>query len=149
MIRHVFSVACQVASVDQLSNSLSLFNVLESVTAQAPSQPLISDPPVGLPIESSVVSVWFNDGLQDEEATQRISLVTPDARVLKAHDASMIVKAGQSHRMLAKMPAIPYFGDGRYWIEVSVLKGKAWECIARLPFSIHVTVVSEPQVLVQ
>jgi len=138
MIHHVFSVACRYASVDQFSNTLALADILENV--QITERPPLSDPPVGLPIETSVVSVWLNDGSQDEEARLGINLVVPDGRILRAHETPMTVKAGQSHRTIAKTPALPYCGDGRYWFEVSVFRNAAWERVARLPFGIHVVV---------
>jgi hypothetical protein len=52
--------------------------VVENLSAQSAELLQISNPPVGLPIEASVVSAWFNDGDRDEETKQRISLVVPN-----------------------------------------------------------------------
>lgn len=140
MIRHVFSVICRYASVDQFSNTLTMAEVVENLSAQSAELLQISNPPVGLPIEASVVSAWFNDGDRDEETKQRISLVVPNGRVLTPHETSITVKAGQSHRTIAKTPALPYCGDGRYWFEVSILRHDGWDVVARLPFVIQVAV---------
>lgn len=149
MLRHVFSVACQSASVDQFSNTLSMHNTLERVNVQSPTQLQITDPPVGIAFEATIVSVWYNDGEIDEESKQRITLLAPDGRTFNPHDAAMIVKASQVHRMIAKIQALPYFGSGRYWFEVSLFKKHGWEPVAKLPFHIDFSVIGAVPAVVQ
>lgn len=144
MIRHVFSVVCQSASVDQFSNSLSISNVIEHVQAQSVVPVPVLDPPHGMPFECTVLSLWFNDGSTDEESKQCITLIAPDGRRFNPNEAAMLVRSGQMHRMIAKVPALPYFGNGRYWFEIALRVGKHWEPAALLPFTITVSVATPP-----
>lgn len=141
MLHHVFSLLCQSASIDQLSNALSAQNILEKIEARTATPVPITKPYAGLPFSHNSVTEWFNDGSSQVKTKQRLVMEVPSGERLPANDVDVVVEPGRHHRVVGQIPGIPYAGNGVYWTEISVQRGTTWDVVARLPLLVEVNVI--------
>ncbi len=135
MIQHVWSVLCQSASVDKESRSLSLFNVIESITIFAE----ISSQPIRLPIHFAIVSLWrksMDNDAVDKGKTQ-ISFCAPDGTRVKKLELELDLSDSLFHRQIINSGGIVLSGPGLYKFLVEKFEeADGWKLAAELPFEV-------------
>jgi hypothetical protein len=146
MLSHVFSALCQSSSFDAIHSTLNIISVIEKLTAESAVPIQVTTPPVGVP-GFQIVTVLFNDSASDQTGTHRITLISPNTQELLTHQVNFVVQSMKHHRIIASLGSMPYAGEGLYWIEVSLEKGKSWETAARLPFVFENKLIA-PQIAV-
>jgi hypothetical protein len=140
MIRHVWSVACSKASIDNQTNNISLFEVLEQL--QVPHWP--ERPPDGvigvgaLPLE--IVSLWIRVPLDVPERGEcRIRVRAPGGSVLESGAQVMDLAAYRRFRSRFSFPGLPIDEPGLCEIEVLFRTGAdaEWRIVAQIPIEMR------------
>lgn len=144
MAKHVWSVLCRRGVVDQITNQVSLHDVIEQVNVGAlPQTPdAVPNGKVALQIEMMVVSYWVRDNAdKGERATERVQIVAPGGEIAAFGQIAFDLEKFTQARNLTTVAGLPFSGFGAYWVDVSrLVQGDEWESVARIPF----TVVAAP-----
>lgn len=152
-IEHVWSVVCVGSSIDRDSNNITLFNTLERITANIPSQVLNQENSkrgaiqIGLNFE--VVSrFWKREQKKAEVFDFRLRVVSPSGKTVSTFEQPRIaLKEGIiNFRLRNRFPTLPIDGNGTYWIVVEIkdLSEQNYEEMQRLPIEIIINSVDEP-----
>lgn len=116
-MRLIWAVVCSKVSVDQQTNTISLFEVIEDVKFTTDGQLTF---PTNVPFEGTLASTWIRDELNTpERAETAVRLINPDGRVLiepEPHPVDFGDKARA--RVFAKFAGLPLSGPGTYHFEV-------------------------------
>ena len=142
MIRHVWSVLCRNSSIDETTNNVSLFVVLEQVgiTLMEPLPEAEVDEKRTIPIESEIVSLWERTPDQPESGHARIRFKSPGGSVLFQAPPFELDLSKLRLRTRVKLGGFPFVGSGRYVVEVrqqTADSGRSrWKTVAQLPLMI-------------
>lgn len=134
MIQHVWSVACQGASFDVQTNSVSLFNTLENVLVLGTLSKERS-----LLLSCEIVSFWSRENDDAPCSGQmRASLISPNGEVPKPISLEIDLTKTPFHRTRIAIVAMPLITVGRFEFLIEYQNnGEAeWKQAARLPFLI-------------
>ncbi len=137
MPQHVWSILCTKASIDNQSNNVSLFEVIEQLTIRgAPqSQEFL------LPGTFELVSLWVRtDPAVPESAAMRIQLQRPDGSLKGGGTMDVNLTSALRNRTLAKMNGLPLLGAGRYCfiVESKLASEAVWTLCARIPVEVAI-----------
>ena len=152
-IIHQWSIACDKSSVDQGSNLLSLFNIVDEITVSNLS---VSEKKVDLKDmsdknvivvqkEMDYVSLWRRSVLQDKnsilERNLKFEWVSPSGKVLTTNESPMQFGAGkQNMRMILRINTIAITVPGTYCIRLSSKESdkKSYITVAETPIDIKI-----------
>jgi hypothetical protein len=141
MIRHIWSVYCSKGSVDQQTNAVSLFEVIEEFQLQVPPGTSF---PLAVPNQSLMVTYWAReDSSEGLWGQQRLRFLAPDGGELGQFAAKINLDAASRSRNFARFEAIRFGGPGRHEWEVAwrVSDSDDWKVVARIPVDVIVTFV--------
>ena len=126
MPEHIWTVLCGRSVIDKDSNQVSLFDVVESVTAKLP-QPLPPAPNVGLlAFRTELVTLWKRSNDDEGVVTYKSEIITPDGRVVAT--STMEAEFTQPRlRTNFKAEALPIVESGTYLFKVYAQVGD--ECV--------------------
>lgn len=111
MPQHIYSIPAQGLSLDAQTNRVTLYAVLEELSA--PGFPVL------LP-ELNVVTVWKRlPGEEGGEFMQRTRFLDPEGQVKGLFESSFVLEKPR-HRMLGKILLVPFEVAGTFTIEVTV-----------------------------
>jgi hypothetical protein len=136
MARHVYTVLCRKASIDQV-NSLSMFDAVEELNVfPLPPDELVGKVIIAYPM--TLVSYWMREKkAKPEVAKQRIRLFGPSGAVLGSNEFEFDLQKTTSARNMANAEGLLYGGLGDYEFEVSAIdKGGDATVVARFPFEL-------------
>lgn len=140
MIQHVWSVLCQSSSIDQLENTVSLFNVLEEITVTGPQAP---DEGTLLPINMNIVSLWTKDN-KDEKARgkMRACLTGPGNRQYESIELDIDLSQSVFYRGRIFAQVLKWNGVGKYTflIEFKENDGDDWRMVTALPVWMNINI---------
>lgn len=135
-MKHIWSVLCAHAIVEQETNTVSLMNVIEQITVQF-NEPAVPTPgPTHmLPIPLQLVTLWQRDPGKTAGARFKVFLRTPRDPQPQGH-AEGTIDAGSNPRarITTKVPGIPWLGEGIYAFVVQLFKKREWTTVAEVPF---------------
>lgn len=138
MIQHVWTVVCSRAVVDQVSNNISLQNVIERVE--------IGDEPTPggvLPIELDIMTLWVRaDPETPAHGTMRATFKSPDGSVTKGPwELDVDLTEVTHHRCRGHIQGLEVAESGRhaFHIEVRQEDELQWREVAVVPLSIIFT----------
>ncbi|MCB9764480.1 MAG: hypothetical protein H6739_32195 [Alphaproteobacteria bacterium] len=136
MFRLGWFVLAQDAVVDDNSNSLSIFNVLESLQARAL--------PAGVHNISLVAHFYKEDpdDTVERSFSVRLTMETPSGEHLTLLEQS-ITERRSRYRIRARTGALGFAREGTYWFGLDMLSEGAWVQAARLPLTIRVVPASK------
>jgi hypothetical protein len=133
MIQHVFSVLCMRAVIDRESNNLSLFEVIERLTAPAGNNEGL------LNIQVDLVSVWSRSNLVEAcRGRARMRIQSPDGTalgdaVIYDVDLTAFVRA----RNTIRFGALPFKGTGyHFFIIEKETEEDNWQEVGKLPLEL-------------
>jgi len=134
MIRHVWTVACAHAVVDQDSKLVSMFDVIEQINI--PGQPT-DDQAIGMSID--LVSLWVRtDPQQSGKGRARITFNAPSGKVL--HEINQDIDLSNHERLRSKgrFTPVPVPEDGVYCfrVEYSPINVDEWVEVASVPLKV-------------
>ena len=144
MIRHVWSVLCRSASIDEATKTLSLFVVLEElgITLLEPLPEAEVDEKRTIPMESEVVSLWERTSDQPESGYADIRVKSPsDSFLFQGPPLKLDLSEKSRFRTRVRFGGFPFVGSGRYVVEVrqkAAGSGRSrWKTVAELPLTIN------------
>ncbi len=143
MIRNVWAVLCRSASIDQGTNALSLFELIEELECitNAPELPAI------LPLQMCAVSGWTRaEPSEPAKAQVRVCIFAPDGSdCIPLLPQIVDLTNHERGRLVAKIGGLSYKGEGTYecGVETEAARGD-WAEVARVPFDLRVTVQPPP-----
>ena len=132
MIQHVWSVACQSASFDTQTNSVSLLNTLENIIVFG--EPTRETP---VPFSCEIVSLWARENVDTGCSGQMRVLLNSSGE--KAPDVIMLeidLTRTPFHRTRITIGVLPLTSSGRFefQVEYRLADEETWRPAAKLPF---------------
>jgi hypothetical protein len=134
MIHHAWSVLCSRSSIDNESNVISLFDVIEEVNVQG-----AIDAPGVIPGPFDLISLWSRDKPDaPAQGEARWTLITPSGSPSIQNTVSVDLTQYQRLRSRARLSGIPIDAPGQYWFKCELQQpGSAeWVEVARLPLQV-------------
>jgi len=134
MTRHVWTVACTHAVIDQESNLISLLDVIEQLNITGKPAP---NKVVGLTLD--LTTLWVRENPETpEKGRARITLVSPSGAELKSMIIDVDLSAYERLRSRGRFVGIPAPEDGRYTFRVDSApeNSEAWIQVALIPLQI-------------
>jgi hypothetical protein len=133
-IKHIWSIACNKAVVDQQTNVLSLQDTLEnlnvSLKGNGPTPSLKN--PVNIPVSYDIVSFWELEDAEKMEA--KVSLFSPEGKEINTIDTGFESKKSEkTYRTIIKVNGFPLVGSGRYTLKVKQKIGDSFKEVAEIP----------------
>ncbi len=142
MARHIWSVLCERALVDHESNSVSLIDVVEEISIDAPLPP----EPVSVPLRLALVSYWTRTARDTpEQGHTRFLVQSPLGELLaRGRDIQVDLLHEVRAQTLGRIEVMPLQGEGPYHfiVEYRPLGDPGWTECTRVP----VDVVARPAV---
>jgi len=135
MIDHVFSVVCNNLSIDKDTNTVSIFNVMESVIAFTETID-----PIILPLSFEILSYWVS---RDEntpcKGKMQAHYCDPDNVCIKLAELDINISEGLFHRTIIKSSGLQVKGPGRYKLQIRLQQegSESWETVATLPIIVR------------
>ena len=149
MAKHIWTVVCESAAADGADGVLSIWRILEELSAQIMiphGQPLPDKTPP-IPLTITIVSLWERSTPDVEEKDEpfRVRVVDPAGKELFRRDQNMTL-AGPHLRMRAmqKIAGLPLSEPGRYEIQILGKHGNRWAKVAAIPVQVKISVVEGP-----
>lgn len=137
MIEHVWSVLCTRSLIDRETNNISLIDVVEQMTINAPPPPEGAE---GLaPLQFELVSLWSRR--HDDKPVQgraRIRFFRPSGPVGAVTEISVDLMTFRRTRARSRISGLPIREAGRHSFEVDVWdeEHKEWRGVARIPIEV-------------
>jgi hypothetical protein len=137
---HIWSVLCRRGSIDQVSNTLTLVEVIEAVAIRflagaAPPDP-VGDKAVSTDMQ--LVSLWSKDA--SDKQRFRVLLKTPrDPQPTNHPEISVDFEKGTKARTFLAIGGITWRGPGQYAFLVQVPKGRDWKTVTEIPLEVQLT----------
>ena len=138
MIRHIWTVFCEKTAIDQESNAVSLFGVIEELHAELAEG---TEFPLVAPLPAAVVSFWSREDLAvGTEAKQRLRFLSPEGEELGSFLADIDLESATRSRTVVRFNALRLAGPGWHEWEVSwrVSEEEPWAVVARVPLAFEI-----------
>jgi len=141
MARHIWSVLCKKAIVDRETNSITLFESIDSLE----SNEKIAPPPesgdsliVVQNINPQLVTLWArSDFTKPETAVSRLTVVGPNGKKLKQPGNTVELTTSTRNRVIVEFSGLPFLGFGIYEFIVELQRGEKpsqrWHKVASIP----------------
>jgi hypothetical protein len=134
MIEHVWTVICSSAIIDQETNNVSIFNILEQV--EIPQESIVNQA-MGIGVE--LLSLWVRADLsKPATGKSRADLVTPSGELINLAESVIDLSKFERLRSRALFQGLPYKGEGVYRFLVGY-KGEDeqdWNPVASIPLKV-------------
>lgn len=131
MIQPIWSVLSQAATIDMESGSVSLFNIIETLS-------VFGDPqkPFQVPAHFELLSLWTrSDPAVPEYGRMRVTLVTPGGEEIPQTEMPIDLSTALYSRTRLHGDRISLKGPGRYVFQVDLRDENdlAWISVASIP----------------
>lgn len=140
MAKHIWSVLCRRGILDKYTNSVSIVDVLESITFEIPEPIEEGKKWVLLPETVAIVSLVIrSDYREPEKSSLKIHVEAPTGETFRSESASEIELVDHVRsRAFTVLPVVPFWQSGIHWFCVSFEneKGEQTE-VARLPLDMR------------
>lgn len=135
MIEHVWSVLSQSVSVDERSQSLSIFNILEKIT-------ICSDinEPIVLPIAHQISSLWVRKDLDVPcNGKMRVFVSKPNEEKQEVLELNVDLSDSPFHRTIVRANQLIITGPGKYVFFVELLNQESqnWDTVSKIPLIVE------------
>jgi len=148
---HRWTVICKESSLDQETNNISLFKVLEQLNVNlnkedfAKLKGLKPGQSIGVPLEFEVVTVWDKKGKKEESANVRVMIFDPNGKELASNDHLIKLQADKRRlRVNNKIKGFPLTVSGDYVLVVKLMEKGAGEYKPVVHYPIEVTITQSP-----
>jgi len=145
MIRHVWTVACIHAVVDQESNLLSLLDVIEQITIPGTPAP---NKAIGITLD--LTSLWVREDPDvPEQGHARVRFVSPSGNELKSIQTNVDLSEHERLRSRGRFVGLPAPEAGRFTFRVDLANEgtEEWNEVALIPIRIVFIEQAEPSVI--
>ncbi|HMD89375.1 MAG TPA: hypothetical protein VKF38_09455 [Anaerolineaceae bacterium] len=134
MIEHVWTVICSNAIIDQDTNNISIFNILEqvSIPAEAANSQAIA-------INVELLTLWIRSDLsKPASGMSRVNLIAPQGEVIQSDDSQLDLSQFERLRSRSLYQGLPYKGEGVYQfvVEYRPAEDANWQKVASIPLKV-------------
>ncbi len=100
-IKHIWTILCSNSSIDQNTNNVSLFNVIEQVELQAFDKKKINEKQEkGIPLNCELISLWNRKDNAKKGYEEKVEFVDPAGAILNTIETPLKIPDNiQSFRM--------------------------------------------------
>jgi len=119
-VEHLWSLLCVSTSIDNQSNNISLYNIVEEVSVKKAKY--IDSKEILLPVNLNFVSLWkkLDDSVQ-ENFEQKIILESPSGEELGGSTHSFSFKENLKRmRVIVKIDGLKLVGGGEYLFKIGL-----------------------------
>ncbi|HUD11334.1 MAG TPA: hypothetical protein VMS08_02910 [Candidatus Saccharimonadia bacterium] len=117
MIKHLWSVLANEVSVDQRTNNLSIFGVLEELTIPVPEDIRL---PTLVPLKHTIVSLWQKTRGEEVNFSLSVQIIAPNGDTLgEVIQPVKILPQHRRTRSIIQMDRFPLTGPGEYVFRVA------------------------------
>lgn len=142
-IEHLWTILAGSSSVDNESNSFSIFNILEEITIQANGQSMNPNEKKNISIPFEIISMWkrVNDDKEDIISDIKVSLFDPKGELVQEMGYKMEMKSQhQKMRMRVKANGIAVTKPGEYNFSIKVKNNNDFIEVGRTPLVVKMPV---------
>jgi hypothetical protein len=148
MIEHIWSVLCAHSIIDRETNNVSLIEVVEEVTVQAPIPPGPEGKPPLLTITPTIVTLWRREPEdQPTKGRGRMLILAPyqnKPKQISVYEIDLSEKLRL--RLYGTLPGIPFRGPGtyRFVIQLQDEGEQEWKEVTSIPLRIVMRAAETP-----
>jgi len=149
-MEHIWTVLCGSSTIDNDTNQLSLFNILEGIDITPPTNIPEDIKLEAIPLTISIISmIWRSDSELEEKGSLRIRVQSPDGKLVEL-DREPIIEINltgkiRRFRSRARFQGMPYMGSGiyRFIIQIQSDSDSRWKTVSKVPLEINLVVDPE------
>lgn len=143
-MQYVWSVLCRQASVDNPTNTLSMFDCLEQINvtidkSDKSDKKKIGEP-INIPLEFEMVQFWRDENVnRDRTFEVKVELRDANNKILKELDSRLILKKGIK-RMRNRMHIKGFLATvaGTYYFVVKLKERNRYKEVGRVPLDVAI-----------
>jgi len=134
MSKLLWSILCKKASIDQASNNVSLFEIVDQLNLQGP-------PPgerILVPAQFDLATLWMRSDVDTPESDlARLTIEMPDGEIVESSTFEVNLAQAVRHRNILSLSSLPVHGPGLYYfnIELQEVPGE-WKRIHQVPLQV-------------
>jgi len=134
MIEHIWTVICSDAIIDQDTNNISIFNILEQVNIP---EEAVKTQVIGINVE--LLTLWIRSDLsKPATGMSQVNLVAPNGEVIQSSESALDLSRFERLRSRSLYQGLPYKGDGTYQFVVEYRPDDQtdWQQKASIPLKV-------------
>jgi hypothetical protein len=137
MINHIWTVICSKSIIDQESNNISLYNVLEQINITRPAGEGESKTGI-IPLSYEVITLWIREKIdQSTRVMARMKLESPSGKVWPANEFEVDLSEHIRMRTILRSDQLLFDEPGIYYFQIEVqTTSEDWENVAKIPLHI-------------
>lgn len=136
MPKLIWAILCSNSSVDQQTNNISLFQLIDQYTVPSAA---LADPNAFLGAPSQLVMMLRRDGGEypKEDFTVVMEAIAPSGDVLISAEISAVFPENKRRlRVIGNNEGMPIRGDGTHLFRLTIKKGEKSEILGEVPVDI-------------
>jgi hypothetical protein len=141
MAKHVWTIVCRRAIVNQADNSLSLIDQIDGIGVPTPPPPPPDNPNAlpAIPVGFYITSLWRrSDPNRPERVNSRCKILAPDGTNLIDTQLELVLDDPyQTIRGFMQLPLLPLRGPGTYQFVMYLGSGKVWKKVTSVPLTVQ------------
>ena len=143
-LQHIWSILCQSSSVDQKSQNISLFNVIEQINIQRNANNTNNGAPVKIPFPTHLVVLLRKLDKSDSTGSMKIEIIDPENKTLdsKITPINITDLTKDRWRFIFSIPTMTITTPGYYTFRILLKINTAnYVTINELPLSVTINSV--------
>ncbi|OGE88206.1 MAG: hypothetical protein A2760_02705 [Candidatus Doudnabacteria bacterium RIFCSPHIGHO2_01_FULL_50_67] len=144
-LQHIWTILCSSSSIDQSTNNISLYNIIEQIAVKKPPMDNPGPTPSAVNIQVELITLWKKmlEGTS-VEGEQKVDFIDPEDTVLHSHTSKIFIPEKLRRlRSRNKISGLKFTIDGEYAFRVSVREGVEQEF--RVVFELPLQVLIDSQ----
>lgn len=135
-MEHLWTIACQQAIINNETKTISLIDVLESITFK-PAAGLINGKTL-FPFKFEIVSYWIRENDSEKAVEYLLEAIDPDGRKIieKNYKMDFPVPGKNKMRSIIKSNAFIFTTEGQYLFQIKMKKDGGHKTVAKIPVEI-------------
>ena len=144
-MQHIWTILCQITSVDTNTDAFSLINVLDGISFSA-DLPEAEVDEVVIPLNFHLVTSWWREESENSNDNEvQVRLISPEGEDLGGPDLKLPLNEFQFSRFNLNIQGFPYRGDGVYRYVVFQIKDGEQVEVQRIPIPVECIPFQEQQ----
>lgn len=150
-IKHIWSVICEKAIIDDKSNNISLIDSIEAIIIKSLVKGRAEEElrelkkrksNIVVPMKLTLASLWFHELTKDTIIDLKLKFLDPNGKGIWTKDHRIELKKEKKRtRSMITFNGFEIGTDsGVYYLTVSLKRGKAFEKVAEIPFEVKIVV---------
>jgi hypothetical protein len=137
MLKHIWTVLCQKSVIDQESNNISLYDVVEKVSVEAEVAKEMKE--FSFPLSFEIVSLWAKVGNEKYTGKYRVEAHAPNGNLIGQPIINEVTVPADIRRVRTrlKVNGIVLSESGDYSIEIFYIEGKIEKKVTSVPLEVE------------